>query len=265
MLLLLILLTFYVLFTAFKQSKCAQKLFESSHKEQSLKDHNLTVKDASLSETSKSESTSTNQTNMNVTDQKKAVKFSPTTKVSSVFDPAYLNDFYSKVLFSSNSNDVYNNSQTSEDSVDILAELYHDNKRLQNYENVNFTGNYKENPILKTQSFKDSNSKLCSEVNELEALNSYIYSLPNLIDENFAQNRLNHNKGMEFNSDNSQQTSYIQADNQILLTNSYKSSSDQMLKDLLEKFEIIYNDSVIQNKNLNPTVSQANSNSHDII
>lgn len=258
-----------MLYTAFKRTECAHKLFESSKKtcclinksERTLQDHNLTVKDASLSESSKSESTITNQ----ITDQKKAVKFTHETKVSSVFDPTYLNDFYSKVLFSPNTNDVYSNSQTSDDSVDILAELYHDSKRLQNYENVNFTGNYNEAAIKQAQSFKSSNPKLNTEINELEALNSYIYSLPNLIDENFANNRLNnHSNGLDFNSD-SQQTSYIQADNQILLNNSYKSSSDQMLKDLLEKFEIIYNDSVIQNKNLNPTVSQVNSNDHEII
>ena len=43
----------------------------------------------------------------------------------------------------------------------------------------------------------------------------------------------------------------------VLGSDSQKSStSDQMLKNLLEKFEIIYNDSVIQNKNLGTQLSQ---------
>ena len=84
----------------------------------------------------------------------------------------------------------------------------------------------------------------------VDTMNSYIYSLPNLIDDNFPGGGNNSfrvgSKTVDFSES---QASFLQAqENQILLKSPTKSSSDEMLKKLLEKFEIIYNEAVIQSR-----------------
>lgn len=105
---------------------------------------------------------------------------------------------------------------------------------------------------------KKFDSSYLNDRPNLETLNSYIYSLPMLNETKFPSSKKLLNSQPEFTTLEPNSNS-LQAENQILLDSS-KSSSDQMLKNLLEKFEIIYNDSVIQNKNLSNQLTQIDRN-----
>ncbi len=252
--------TSYVLVVTFRRSRCIKGKYETKNKynktnkascfksnAKERKVYNLTVKDASISEFSKSMVSGINQ---NELDNRLSLKFKADPKVTSVFEPDYLNDFYSRMLFRQSTSDVFDNTSRKSDSdlsIDILNELYIDSQKMKNYENVKISGReiYEKNLMI--------DSKLDYLVDGLENKNndsSYLY--PTLVINNSKNNNGTRNTEPELKACNLDlSSSFMQtSNNQILLGNSYKNSSDEMLKNLLEKFEVIYNDSVIQNKNL---------------
>lgn len=186
-------------------------------------------------------------------------------KLTSVFDPDYLNDFYSKILFKPSGTDHFDSNPLESDSsvsIDILGELYEESQKCKNYENINYSMGKRSGSIFKhrtkeeiNQGSNNTNNSLAEKAN-MDTLNSYIYSLPNLIDDNFpgAVTGRGTNSSFRLGITDSKtefsesQASFMQPENQILLDSAAKNSSDEMLKQLLEKFEIIYNDAVIQSR-----------------
>ncbi len=263
--------TAYVLVTACRRSKCFGRKYKiksdnfnastitrascfNSSTNKTNK-HNLTVKDASTIELSKSVTCDTNHTEP---DARPSLQLRHDLNVPSVFEPDYLNDFYSRILFRQSTSDKFDNvsrKSESELSIDILNELYIDSKKIKNYENVEFSGRGYEKNLMQKPKVEYSVGS-----SENKKKSSYIYSLPSLIGTNFQSSGGSQCAQPELRPTNlDSPSSFLQgSSNQIMLDNSHKSSSDQMLKNLLEKFEIIYNDSVIQNKNLGVQLTNMN-------
>lgn len=271
----MILITCYVLIAAFRRSKGLRKFqskFCTSMSKTLTNANSLTVKDAPFviehPNQRALEASIKIGTNTSYHDNNNSSEFTSVadpSKLTSVFDPDYLNDFYSKILFKPSGTDHFDSNPLESDSsasIDILGELYEESQKCKNYENIDYSSGKRSGSIFKhrtkeeiNQGSNNTNNSLAAKTN-MDTLNSYIYSLPNLIDDNFPGAVAGRGTSSSFRLGTAgsrtefseSQASFLQAENQILLDSSAKTSSDEMLKQLLEKFEIIYNDAVIQSR-----------------
>ena len=153
-LVLMIFITCYVLIVAFRRSKGLKKIqskFCNSMSKGLSHGNHLTVKDApfviehpnqrALEASMKASTAAATQNNNN--NNNSEFKIANPSKLTSVFDPDYLNDFYTKILFKPSGRDLLENPLESDSSasIDILGELYEESQKCKNYENIDYIGN----------------------------------------------------------------------------------------------------------------------------